>query len=664
MKETVDVFCPSQIVAAYCLALIFLLPWVFVCFFIYSHWDGQTAVPNSVLEQVAIGAGYFNPEPAERLSFLSALIGFPLSIVAFLFLNTRFSVIQRFSQACHLVFQENLRFFTGLALGSLLVIFGLDFFFEGREYLQSLLIWNAWAIAIVIVGGGIARAVAFSPQFEKRIENGVLYSVLLLLFVMGTFGFSDGYAQYFDGHFDVPFFSLISAYFGSNVSSECSRQYGFFGHYLFPIFKFIGLSVRTYSTLMALMSVAVFFAMKLTLDRLVASSWIRITAWLGYVVATYFLYLKFLKQYFEQQGISAFLDPYFQYHPVRSLLPVLVPIFLLIQDRLRDRRFEFFFSAFFGFMLFWNFDTSVVAVGTWLLVQVYVRWTKGGRGATEVACHFGATLLGLGLFCLSFIGISNFQLSHLFQVQEIFYINGFLMLPMPLLHPWNLLVLIYLTALVLSLVKLSKTQKSLEDRLIFALSILGLGLFAYYQGRSHNRTFTAVCWPGFIIGAVFLDRILRDYPRVVRATGLIVLMGLLIQIIGNSWLMKETLASHILGRENPVVEVEYAFLKERLRKQDPLLVFSFHASTVYAELGQEPAFCSAFSEMFMKADYRRLLNSLVAQNGNLQIVVDTQWLAMANQKPEWTEILSVLNSKFKVVERSPRQTFMLLAANR
>jgi hypothetical protein len=31
------------------------------------------------------------------------------------------------------------------------------------------------------------------------------------------------------------------------------------------------------------------------------------------------------------------------------------------------------------------------------------------------------------------------------------------------------------------------------------LSVLGLGHFSYYQGRSHDYTLTAVWWPAFIL---------------------------------------------------------------------------------------------------------------------------------------------------------------------
>ena len=101
--------------------------------------------------------------------------------------------------------------------------------------------------------------------------------------------------------------------------------------------------------------------------------------------------------------------------------------------------------------------------------------------------------------------------------QGIFYGNGFYMMPMPFFHPWNLVILVYLTGIIQSVfyfagrlpsdqpVEPISNPDHRKRMLVFILSILGVGLFGYYQGRSHPIVLTAVLWPALLLIAIYLD---------------------------------------------------------------------------------------------------------------------------------------------------------------
>jgi len=83
-------------------------------------------------------------------------------------------------------------------------------------------------------------------------------------------------------------------------------------------------------------------------------------------------------------------------------------------------------------------------------------------------------------------------------------------------HIWIILILIYAVALVKSMKEMCflRNDRVIEQSpfgaMYFLLSVLGLGLFSYYQGRSHDFVFTFVCWPGFVLLALFAQETLRN----------------------------------------------------------------------------------------------------------------------------------------------------------
>ena len=84
------------------------------------------------------------------------------------------------------------------------------------------------------------------------------------------------------------------------------------------------------------------------------------------------------------------------------------------------------------------------------------------------------------------------------------------MMPMPLSpHPWWLVVLVYLFALTFGLKAMWDGSRGPFARLSLFLSILGLGLFTYYQGRSHDFNLANAAWPAILIGFLFADRLFR-----------------------------------------------------------------------------------------------------------------------------------------------------------
>jgi hypothetical protein len=88
------------------------------------------------------------------------------------------------------------------------------------------------------------------------------------------------------------------------------------------------------------------------------------------------------------------------------------------------------------------------------------------------------------------------------------------MLPMTLIHPWNFVILIYIIGLTYSVCALfEKSMLTPKAAFIFLLSVMGVGLFVYFQGRSHNWNLLVVMGNALILLAVFADMLFEKIKK-------------------------------------------------------------------------------------------------------------------------------------------------------
>jgi hypothetical protein len=174
----------------------------------------------------------------------------------------------------------------------------------------------------------------------------------------------------------------------------------------------------------------------------------------------------------------------------------------------------------------WNIETGLISMIAWV---IFLSWDSllHGRGqgkgkmvltlvshaATAVLAFF--LMFGLLLFYTWSRSGSIPDFRNILFFQTLFYQYGFYMLPMPLIHPWNLVVLTYAVGICLGVGFLIRhrtggafgTDPMEQDRvsMVFTAAILGAGLFVGYQGRSHDYNLICVFWPAFFLLTIFSD---------------------------------------------------------------------------------------------------------------------------------------------------------------
>ena len=92
--------------------------------------------------------------------------------------------------------------------------------------------------------------------------------------------------------------------------------------------------------------------------------------------------------------------------------------------------------------------------------------------------------------------------------QRMYFAAGFMKIPMEWPATWALVALVYLAGLAYGALALAARRATPRVQMVFLLSVLGIGLSSYYQGRSHPNILLLVWWPAHLLLALFLDDLL------------------------------------------------------------------------------------------------------------------------------------------------------------
>jgi hypothetical protein len=366
-----------------------------------------------------------------------------------------------------------------------------------------------------------------------------------------------------------------------------------------------------------------------------------------------------------------FIDPYFQFAPIRTIFPGLAMLFTVLRLRYRHSAWTWIGHAVLAIGILWNVETGAVAWFAWMLFLSY-RELIGPASPRQRAWMVGQRWLsGVGVlaaFMVVFSAIYHAQFHvwpqwHLLlDYQQIFYLSGLAMLPMPLLHPWNVVALVYLLGLAYAIAALFRAQTDAgAASLVLFLSVLGIGIFSYYQGRSHPWVFPAVTAPAWILFGIFID---RHLPLGRNRTATVLLVALL-----GSWTLTGVYAGQyfwpeikkrwtIMRHEVATVSQDISFFLAKTGAARPF-VLSCASSVYYLAAGKAPEFCPSVSELFLRRDHLRLMNALKTTTD--PVFIDGAFVRAIQRDPWLKPLKEFLESSFFGAEVSPSRGLLLLA---
>ncbi|SKC78223.1 hypothetical protein SAMN05445504_2359 [Burkholderia sp. CF099] len=319
--------------------------------------------------------------------------------------------------------------------------------------------------------------------------------------------------------FDAVFYSLSQQVAGRSVLYDFPSQYGLFCAILAPLFRVVGLSVLSFTVVCAALQVLSLGGLFYVLSRRIKSAVVMLISGLALVSVTYETVL----------WLQGYEEPYFQYWPVRFFWPAVSVVAVHAFAQSSTLRRSVVVSVISSIGAIWNLDSGimiVIAFGVYLAAKWLVSREARPRLLKAMMLHVAVVLLGWVIFatCLQVRAGHALNWEMLVDYQRTFYLLGFMMLPMPVRpDAWMSVMGMYLFGILVSARAWSVNARSRWPDLVFYLSLLGIGLFVYYQGRSHSLNLVTVCWPALLICSLLVDRSLRAVKLITADRGLIFL---------------------------------------------------------------------------------------------------------------------------------------------
>ena len=218
-----------------------------------------------------------------------------------------------------------------------------------------------------------------------------------------------------------------------------------------------------------------------------------------------------------------FFEPptaYYQYYPLRVVCGSFFLWFVSLYFSRKSRWLMIFGYAAAGMSVLWNGDTGMVILIAWTGTLLFDALAENAsslrkilRGGAEHVFLCGLTLFSaLGLYGL-FAWLRSGQFPHfeaLYLYQKIFFVAGFGMLPMNPCEFWQPLVLVYLVTIFLCMRRLLQKNVDATLKWYFFIALYGLGIFSYYQGRSHIWCLAPVVYPAAMLSSFLAVDLWRE----------------------------------------------------------------------------------------------------------------------------------------------------------
>ena len=556
-----------QVLLSTILTILMLTGLTFLTALIISHVSPSTS-PADLSQFTEFAAKMVNPETTERMVFQIMLILSPFITLL------SYSIVIRFSPSS--VFSLFSGSWGYVIVASLMVIWINSWAFCPNYMMYSGL--GSFSIILPIITGLILLAYKCSYTVPLRwmdafigkrfaitlmIVSGIclLISISYRLFNWKILAMCSEYPLF---HYRNPVFHINPVLYytalaetGNYSTAFGAPQYGFYSLYLKPVFNMFGLTTYSFSFIMTLLYLAGFIAVAVPIFRNLQNIYLKLL-----LIPTLCAVQGSLGQ------VSCHWDPYFQYYPIRFLVPALSILMLYLILRTKKGASQLYLamlsSFILGFSVFWNFDSGITTIIAWLgffLLFAAVETLKtrvfNNRAIFSFLIVLAMMALGVASATVTLLACdkNGFSFEHMFEVQKTFYMKGVCMLPMPLsLHPWMAVLGVYVAVLALTIPNILRTGLlcSHKRMLAFYIAIIGTGLFSYYQGRSHDMTLPAVIWPAILCCFLGCDWCLtadsirrRSAIRFLSIPFLILCVALTVRLAWNSpWYLKRIILLH------------------------------------------------------------------------------------------------------------------------
>ena len=689
-----DKFVPDPFQRAFLtgLAIFILNLFVFTIVFIIISIFVKNHVDQSVVDSQIMPPYRFKPEQIERTQYMAGLLIFPIVSFFGWYLLKNLKV---FSERTISILFPITSLETVVGLGVVL-FYALQR--NAAFYIQSVELFRLpWIVIGVYLLMFLVTFLEYKHPskgltvFLKLCMRASLLAAFIFIFFTSFVTESDPYLYSLTPHFSAYMYSIDQVFKGKTILVDITNQYGFYPYLLEPILKIIGMGIPQLTILVSAGMVLFFAAILFLASRLIKSQYVFICA--IWVIPGNRLWEAFTTNY----------ESYYQYWPHRVLFPGLLLLMIwLYQQTSGKLKKAVYWATYFlcCISLLWNFDTGFIVLlgwGIFLGWEALGGWHLLGFKKTALTLIFAfvnmiiVSILSFGLiYYYTFFRSGHYpNLADYFYYQSFFYGAGFGMLPMPdTFHMWNFVLLTYAIGLYLAISRLCKKlsdrtqpvdrQADVRNNMIFIVSIMGAGLFSYYQGRSHDANLNVTFWTAWFLLVLFADEVFQHFFTSFRKSSTVPAMA---SNIGNGLLMiflsfmlfsytggvvslspvwvdrvQFDLSNVMKLRQGAAIPhaVDITLINKYFKPGEDVLIIAYvDQAYLYIESGtKNPLNIPSFSELFTRTDYQKVFTYL-AENKDTKVVMSKEF------DSDFPDLYQQVFQEYRVVEQN--QDLIVLA---
>lgn len=515
---------------------------------------------------------------------------------------------------------------------------------------------------------------------ELKLNNKIVFS--LLICGVSVFALSGSLMRlapnndfFYNGyHFSAVFNSVVMAFQGKVILNDIFNTYGLYPHILAPVFKIIGLTPQSFCIVMALLLLISLALLISVINNNLQNKWIKILGSIAIIDVVCF---------YRPWPIEN--DFYLQYVPIRILFPSLVLFFSSLY--FNSKKNIYYYLTFFIACIapLWNSDTGIVSLIAWYIALfVYNLATYSSFNslikqflrhlATGFVMLIGTVIAFSLLLYLSTDKTPDF--SNYLLITKLFYKYGYFMAKAPLWHVWMLYISISIAGVALCVKAVRDKSPSPRTLVLCVLTIITIGAFSYYQGRSYTSNLLGPGYLAILILIFLADQLwsrlitLKQFDYLTSVAFYICIAPVAFCAI-NYFIHQTGAITYLHSQHFATEKVSHSKLDAELKKHAHLvkdnektLVFSFASGSVHLFTNTQSFAFDSFSELFLNKDYSDIKNAL--EKKLCRILYVEKGFNLIGRPPYFTkypEFQSLIDLNYHLIAHVNGTEFDIMEAN-
>ncbi len=530
-----------------------------------------------------------------------------------------------------------------------------EFFFRGLFLGRYLILYTLVIvpfISILFFRRKQIKDFAILSRFMERAGYLAIMVLVLSIVTMNTYRIPYTLDGKYD--FNAVYYAMTQVYAGTPMLvNGFSNTYGLYPVFLNPLFQLFGLSVLKFSLVMAVLT-----GFSFVLNFYFLKKWVRnkYILFAGFCTTIFFPYLN-------SRLITPF-DSFFAFYPIRYILPSVLLVLASSYFITKSKAVYWWTTLLLSIFVLWNPEFGLVCLVAWILASSFSEFENPDRKLAaqrsilhlfQVAIVSCMVIFLFGCYSYLFYGHwPDFRL--LFSFIWLFGKLGYGLLPMPLIHPWNFEVLILFLGFAYATVKWYQREVTPRVTIVFLVSLVGLGSFFYYQGRSHNLVFSSSA--GF--SCLLLTLLGDELWQKVKANSLLFLRSLFVLFLFivsvsfceiaycSGYLYKLVFQENLKARQQKLeddLNRNEAFVLANSRVGEKILILTAEQNEGFYYNGNKrvSAFNPGSIVMFLSSDLDRLERTVI--DSSFSIFVEPAFFKM----PYAPRLYSAISASYQLV---------------